>query len=203
MGRVYKSSRLSDLLFAEPDLITVASRVGLHLGAGDASIAEVCRDRGVDAEFLTFIINGYLGEEREELPEGVIRADVVEYLRRTNDYYRESQLPNIERHFRALMHISQGQESNLSLMLSLFMEVKEELLQRMSDDDNAGYLFERLNDSERDAQIEDQLHDLAGFFIVHLKGEYDSNLCRAVVTAIKTLTKDFRHNRRLRDLMSR
>lgn len=202
MGRVYKSSRLSDLLFEEPDLITVVSRVGINLGVGDSSIADVCRQYGVNVCFLTFVINGYLEEDMDGLPSGVDSSDVCDYLRRTNDYYRDSQLPNIERHFRALMQMSQGKESNLNLMHTLFMEVKGLLLNRVCEDERSGYSPIRLKDTELDAQIEDQLHDLAGFFIVHLKGDYDSNLCRAVVTAIKTLSRDYRHNRHLRRLVS-
>ena len=35
-------------------------------------------------------------------------------------------------------------------------------------------------------------------FVIHLKGEYDVNLCHAVLVAIMTLQKDIKQNNRIR-----
>ena len=48
-------------------------------------------------------------------------------------------------------------------------------------------------------EMEERLHDLLCFFVVHLRGEYDPNLCVAVVTALSSLDKDYRQNNRIRN----
>jgi regulator of cell morphogenesis and NO signaling len=47
--------------------------------------------------------------------------------------------------------------------------------------------------------IEDKLNDLKSFFIIHLKGKYDVNLCQAVVSSIIALEKDLKQNNRIRE----
>ena len=46
--------------------------------------------------------------------------------------------------------------------------------------------------------IEQKLSDLKSMFIIHLSGEYDENLCLAVVFAIIRLEKDIIQNNRIR-----
>ena len=46
--------------------------------------------------------------------------------------------------------------------------------------------------------MEEKIDDLLSFFVMHLKGEYEPNLCVAVVTAIFALRKDIRQNNRIR-----
>ena len=48
------------------------------------------------------------------------------------------------------------------------------------------------------ANIEEKLNDLINMFVIHLKGEYDVNLCHAVLVAIMTLQKDIKQNNRIR-----
>ncbi len=48
-------------------------------------------------------------------------------------------------------------------------------------------------------QIEEKLSDLRNMFIKHLTGDYDLNLCYAVLTAIFALEKDLRQNNRIRN----
>ena len=50
-------SRLSTLLFENPELITVVNRFGITLGVGDKSIESLCRRNGADPEFGVAIIN--------------------------------------------------------------------------------------------------------------------------------------------------
>lgn len=52
--------------------------------------------------------------------------------------------------------------------------------------------------SENNDNIEDKLNDLINMFVIHLKGEYDVNLCHAVLIAIMSLQKDIKQNNRIR-----
>ena len=52
--------------------------------------------------------------------------------------------------------------------------------------------------TEDNDNIEDKLNDLINMFVIHLKGEYDVNLCHAVLVAIMTLQKDIKQNNRIK-----
>ena len=59
-SRLFSSdSRLSDLVTAHPSLLAMLTRLGISLGFGDRSIADVCESSGVDAEFFLLICNVY------------------------------------------------------------------------------------------------------------------------------------------------
>ena len=47
--------------------------------------------------------------------------------------------------------------------------------------------------------IEDKLSDLKNMFVIHLRGDYDRNLCQAVLFAIISFEKDIRQNNRIRN----
>ena len=47
--------------------------------------------------------------------------------------------------------------------------------------------------------LEDKIKDLISFFVIHLKGDFDKNLCVAVISAIFILEKDIRQTNRIRD----
>ena len=213
-----KSTKLCDILFHEPEAITVINRFGIFLGVGDESVESICNARGVDPVFFLSIINTYLNEDY--FPENILKSVnlrlIVDYLRKTDTYYEQFQLPNIERHFNSLVSHSRPDNNNLPLLRRFFIQMKGELLANIRNDREVRFplllkleqgreqltadditIFSAILD-EDGYPIEDKLADLLSFFIIHLRGEYDANLCRAVVSAIFTLDKDIRQNNRIR-----
>lgn len=164
--------------------------------------------------FLT-ILNAYIHESffPEKSFDSFGAQEVIDYLRKTNSYYLQSQLPNIERHFRALIGHS-DKNNNLPLLLNLYNEVKAEIVNRIENDNNRWFdeiikMEEAVNTeaiaidpqatSSASDSIEDKLSDLKNMFVIHLRGEYDRNLCHAVLFAIISLEKDIRQNNRIRN----
>lgn len=198
--------KIADLIFVDPAIITVLNRFDIFLGVGDKSIAEVCSANKLDTTFFTAILNTYLNEDY--FPEKIFKSadisTIITYLKKTNTYYREFQLPNIERHFSSLMMHS-AQSGNLHLLKKFFTEMSHELLTKIEYDEQK--VFPSMLKSEMPTDnnitdgrlVEDKLNDLLSFFVIHLKGDYDVNLCRAVVTALFTLSKDIRQNNRIRE----
>lgn len=129
-------------------------------------------------------------------------GDVVDYLRKTNNSYLRNQLPNIERHFAALISRSNS-NNNLPLLFNFYREVKTEIERRIDSDNQwfdaiisaeqsnsevsvAGNAVQAESDS-----IEDKLSDLINMFVIHLRGDYDRNLCHAVLFAVISLERTF------------
>lgn len=209
------SSTLAEAIFATPSLIPVINRFGILLGVGDASVAEVCRRHDIDTEFFLAIVNTFLNDDYfpDTLSGALPLGKVLEYLHLTDRYYAEVQLPNIERHFQALLH-SSPEKNNLPLLQRFFLEMKSELLSCIEFDNLTAFplirsilsygkatagMSESLPDSLARRGVVEKVDDLSAFFVIHLKGDYNRNLCMAVVSAVFHLSRDIRQNNRIRE----
>ena len=210
---VNNDSKLSDIVLGDPSVVTVFNRFGISLGVGDHTVTTMCHRQGLDTDFFITILNTYLFPDffPEKIMESFKASVIIDYLNKTNTYYEQFQIPNIERHFSFLLQKSNSANSNLTLMMRFFIEVKTELRARIDDDRNR-WFPEVLKHRDACAQecpipkfdddsdsIEDKIDDLINMFVIHLKGEYDINLCQAVLIALFSLKKDITQNNRIRN----
>jgi len=203
-----KESKLADAVLTNPQLIPVINRLGVSLGVGDSSIGSICANAGIDTVFFLSVVNTFLDEDYFPVnPRGTFTLEkTVDYLEKTSRFYQMVQLPNIERHFNSLL-IRSGKDNNLVLLQKFFIEMKNQLSDCLSYETEtffpslkagkAGVGKDKL--AAGYAEVEEKLHDLLYFFVVHLRGDYDRNLCMAVVTAVFSLEKDYRQNNRIRN----
>lgn len=201
-------SKLSDAIMAHPSLIPVINRLGVVLGVGDKSVGTVCAQIHISSDFFLSVINTFIDDEY--LPMNARDAFSIEmtvdYLRKTSMYYRLVQLPNIDRHFNSLIARS-GSDNNLQLLKKFYSDMKGELEHCLKMEEEhvpvtieKGVLTPELEEIvEGYGEVEEKLHDLLTFFVVHLRGSYDKNLCMAVVSAVLSLEKDIRQNNRIRN----
>lgn len=216
MAVVDNKTRLCDLVLKDPNIITVYNRFGIKLGVEDKSISDVCTELGLDSAFFATILNVYLNEEY--FPERILStfsaSTIVGYLKKTNKYYVNYQLPNIERHFNLLIGKSNMANCNLPLIKDFFNEVKSELISRIDEDENQWFpeiinkeievghtaTDMEINHFAHDSDtVEDKIDDLINMLIIHLKGDHDLNLCHAVVFAVFSLKKEISKNNRIRN----
>lgn len=216
MALVNLDTKLCDLVINDPSVITVINRFNIALGVGDKSINTICKAKDIDIDFFLTILNTFINEEY--FPEKTLKsfsaAKIINYLNKTNDYYQRFQLPNIERHFDSLISRSNSGNNNLELMRKFFVEMKQELLLRIENDKTHWFPsiialeseiskiyceeFNIVYDKNENDMIEEKLSDLKNMFVIHLSGEYDINLCHAVLFAIISLEKDIKQNNRIR-----
>lgn len=213
MGLVNSESKLSDIIISEPSVITVLNRFNIKLGVGDKTIQNICKEMNIDIEFFVTILNTYIN--KDYFPETTLKlfkaSSIISYLVKTNNYYTHFQIANIERHFHLLLKHSDGSNNNLPLMLRFFNELKEDIAQRINYD-NTVWFPHILSLEENDAAlerntpttnyndtIEEKLNDLKSMLVIHLSGDYDQNLCHAVIFAIISLEKDIIQNNRIRN----
>lgn len=194
MKLVSSHIKLADIIFHDPAAITVLNRFGIRLGVGSATLGQACALRNLDAPFVEAILNISLNEDY--FPERALKTFTLplleEYLLGTDRYYTRMQLPNIARHLDSLIsHSSDG--GNLELLRGFFGDLSRELTARAEAELKAGHC---LTDDWQ--PVSDTISDLLSFFVVHLRGECDENLCNAVVNAIFTLDHDLRQTARIR-----
>lgn len=209
-------TKLCEVIVDEPSVVPVINRFDIVLGVGDRTIKSICKEKGIDTSFFITILNAFIHESffLENVTGAFNAGDVVDYLRKTNNSYLRNQLPNIERHFAALISRSDS-NNNLPLLFNFYREVKTEIERRIDSDNQwfdaiisaeqsnsevsvAGNAIQAESDS-----IEDKLSDLINMFVIHLRGDYDRNLCHAVLFAVISLEKDIRQNNRIRNRVLR
>ena len=216
MALVTPDTKLCEVIVDEPSVVPVINRFDIVLGVGDRTIKSICKEKGIDTSFFITILNAFIHESffLENVTGAFNAGDVVDYLRKTNNSYLRNQLPNIERHFAALISRSDS-NNNLPLLFNFYREVKTEIERRIDSDNQwfdaiisaeqsnsevsvAGNAVQAESDS-----IEDKLSDLINMFVIHLRGDYDRNLCHAVLFAVISLEKDIRQNNRIRNRVRR
>ncbi|MGN0211989.1 MAG: helix-turn-helix transcriptional regulator [Muribaculaceae bacterium] len=187
---VNKDTKLHDVVIGEPSVIAVLSRFGITLGIGDKSVMQICSERNVDMPFFAAILNSYISPEFVAGNVFSQHLDAsIQYLDKTVDYYNRFLIPNVEQHFNLLIRRNTSINSNLELMRKFFYEVKDELLSHMAAKGSGTH---KPCDS-----IEEKLNDLVSMFVIHLSGNYDINLCQAVLFAIIGLRKDISQYNRI------
>lgn len=216
MALVTPDTKLCEVIVDEPSVVPVINRFDIVLGVGDRTIKSICKEKGIDTSFFITILNAFIHESffLENVTGAFNAGDVVDYLRKTNNSYLRNQLPNIERHFAALISRSDS-NNNLPLLFNFYREVKTEIERRIDSDNqwfDAIISAEQSNSevsvagnavqAEPDS-IEDKLSDLINMFVIHLRGDYDRNLCHAVLFAVISLEKDIRQNNRIRNRVLR
>ena len=220
MALINAESKLCDVILNEPSLIPVINRFGIILGVGDKNIRTVCEEKNLDCEFFVTILNTFINEDY--FPENRLKSfcatQIVDYLTQTNTYYQQFQIPNIERHFNSLINQSDSDNNNLELMKQFFEELKKELLTRIEKDRTQWFpairaAAEALHgesygdhiryDHDEADSLEEKLDDLKSLFIIHLRGEYDLNLCHGVIFALYSLEKDIKQHNRIRNRILR
>lgn len=216
MALVTHDTKLCEVIVDEPSVVPVINRFDIVLGVGDRTIKSICKEKGIDTSFFITILNAFIHESffLENVTGAFNAGDVVDYLRKTNNSYLRNQLPNIERHFAALISRSDS-NNNLPLLFNFYREVKTEIERRI-DSDNQWFdaiISAEQSDSEvsiagnavqaESDSIEDKLSDLINMFVIHLRGDYDRNLCHAVLFAVISLEKDIRQNNRIRNRVLR
>lgn len=216
MALVTPDTKLCEVIVDEPSVVPVINRFDIVLGVGDRTIKSICKEKGIDTSFFITILNAFIHESffLENVTGAFNAGDVADYLRKTNNSYLRNQLPNIERHFAALISRSDS-NNNLPLLFNFYREVKTEIERRIDSDNQwfdaiisaeqsnsevsvAGNAVQAESDS-----IEDKLSDLINMFVIHLRGDYDRNLCHAVLFAVISLEKDIRQNNRIRNRVLR
>ena len=216
MALVTPDTKLCEVIVDEPSVVPVINRFDIVLGVGDRTIKSICKEKGIDTSFFITILNAFIHESffLENVTGAFNAGDVVDYLRKTNNSYLRNQLPNIERHFAALISRSDS-NNNLPLLFNFYREVKTEIERRIDSDNQwfdaiisaeqsnsevsiAGNAVQAESDS-----IEDKLSVLINMFVIHLRGDYDRNLCHAVLFAVISLEKDICQNNRIRNRVLR
>lgn len=183
------SSVLSEVVEENHQLIPVINRFGIKLGLGDKTIGEICKSNNINTEFFLAILNTFLNEDyfpEKKLQKFDIEL-VVKYIKQTDAYLIHGQLHNLEKHLNAFLSMSDANNAQLKLISRLFCEFKEELIDQIERGMVKGDTPLAL------------LTDLKSIIIKHISGNFNENMCYAVIFTIDSFQKDLEKHNRIRE----
>ena len=206
-SRLFSSdSRLSDLITAHPSLLSLLTRLGLSLGFGDRSIADVCDASGVDTDFFLLICNVYTFNNYVPSTAAILGTDMtglVPYLEKSHRYYVDKRLPHIERHLDAIACQLQGRI--WQVFISFFKQYKQEVETHFSHEEQDVFPhIQALMGGQRDttysigeflhthSDIEGKLDDLLNIVFKYLPPQVDDDDVLDVVYDILRLSEDLK-----------
>ena len=191
------------------------NRFGIRLGVGDETVMALCEANDIDTDFFLTIVNTFINEDYfpEKKLQNFHLTQIIDYLKQTNRYYLQYQLPNIDRHLQLFIHTSGGSNASLQLLGNIFASFREKLCGRIQTDEKEWFpQLLSLGEKEQnrrntrskrsvdtDESIEAMMDDMRNIIIKHLTGVYDENLCYAVLFAIDALGRDIRQHNRIRN----
>lgn len=182
------TTQLSTLIAKYNNLVPVINRFGVKLGLGDKTVSDICNEYSINEDFFLTIINTYLNEDffPEKRLQGFDLNLVVDYLQKTDNYYIKGHLPNIEKHLNAFIAMSDPENRQLELIRKLFIEFKNEFLTRVGDG------LSGLTKNDKSYLL---LVDIKTILIKHISGNFNENLCYAVLFSIDSMQDDlYKHN---------
>ena len=199
-------ARLSDLITAHPSLLSIITRLGVPLGFGDRSIADVCETSGVDTAFFLLICNvytftGYVPSTATIL--GTDMTGLVPYLERSHKYYAGKRLPHIECHLDAIATKLGGRIGQV--FISFFKEYKRDVEAHFLHEEKDVFphirmLMQGKNDTsysirdflQNHSDIEGKLDDLLNIIFKYLPPQDDDDNVLDVVDDILRLSGDLK-----------
>ena len=206
-SRLFASeSRLSDLITAHPSLLSLLTRLGISLGFGDRSIADVCEASGVDTGFFLLICNAYTFNNYVPSTAAILGTDMtglVPYLEKSHRYYVDKRLPHIERHLDTIASQLQGRLGQV--FISFFKQYKHEVESHFSHEEqdvfphinalmrgqrDTSYSIGEFLDTHSD--IEGKLDDLLNIVFKYLPPQVDDDNVMDVVYDILRLSEDLK-----------
>jgi len=196
--------KLSDLLFANYNLLLILSRFGIKLGFGEKSVENVCKQYNVSVSLFLMVANVSTYEDyfpnKLEI-ESLNVDELIDYLHASHQYYLENKIYTIENQLRNLYP---NNENGYGEMINrFFSEYEQEVANHFDYEENTVFPYIKdllrqksnvnyhINQFEKNhSDIEDKLTDLINILIKYLPENERNEAKEMVLFDIFLFTKD-------------
>ena len=217
-----RDTPLADAIHANYLLIPVINRFGIPLGFGDRTVKEVCRSHRIDPDFFLAIINVF--SHPQYFPERTLLTFsplvILSYLQKTHAYYRDTQIPVIERLLRQLISRGGKHRRELLVVRRFFLEYKRELLAHLDREEritfphirNVARRYGRRRPARTSAgaysmetygrehnNVDEKLWDLKNILIKYLPDSIDGTIGNTEICEVFRLEQDIRDHTRIEE----
>lgn len=217
--------KMADVIHLDYSLLPIINRFGIQLGFGDQTLQEICDQKNINKAFLLEILNafhnpGYFPEINLQK----FSTDLIlEYLKKTHEYYLENRIPQLESLIGELIENTQTGNQGISLLQQFFNDYKKELTDHIDREEEKVYPYvdklekavrekslpEELLSQVRDYSIDDfasehdnveeKLFDLKNIIIKYLPTTGNNDLCNTILSLLFELEKDLNDHARIED----
>lgn len=190
MSYITKETILAQVLAQHHILIPIVNRFGIRLGVGDKTIENICDEQDLNIDFILTIMNVYLDESyvSDSDLSNLELEPIATYFNETIQNYLQSLVPNIEKHLYAFIALSDPNNKELRVLQKVFFQFKEELTQHLEK-----------GLKHTGAYPHELLRDIKSILIKHVTGNFNQNLCYAVIFSVGSLESDLIIHNRLRN----
>jgi regulator of cell morphogenesis and NO signaling len=210
-----ENSTVSEIIEADYNILPLLNRFGTGLGDGDKTVQDTCGENGINPDFFLLVINIFIHKDYHPESNAIhFTPDmIIDYLRKTHNYYIEYILPELDLLFTELMSVCSGNCTDLSLINRFYKQYKKELISHIEDEENrvfpyalqlasgkketSGYTISRFEAEH--SNVEEKLSDLRMLLIKNLGPGYDQNLCNEFFFALARFEDDITDHARLED----
>ena len=198
--------KMADLLDLDFSLVGVFNRLRLNFGAGEATVLEVCREAGIDAETFLLICRVYAVESYRPGQEALNAAhlqDIVHYLRLSHSYYTDVMLPQMASALEEMLKPCEKRWKET--IRSFFADYKEELAKHFDYEESTvfpyvesllshskGQKFSIGEYQENHSNVEEKLLDLKNLIIKYMPPEGNQEAAYRALFHIYSLENDLR-----------
>lgn len=198
------STKLADLIDLNYHLLGVLSRLGISLGFGENTIAEVCRKQNINVCSFLLICHIYSSDSyipSQNLMAGASAADIVRYLHVSHSFYMSSDMSSLEKNLEAMTVSCSGIQKNL--IKKFFADYKAEVESHFSYEEEVVFPYvlaltagKRISDysieqfEDNHSNINDKLNDLKNIVMKYLPDTCDTVLRNNVLYHLFLLEND-------------
>jgi len=199
--------KMADMIASNYDLILMLPRFGIHLGFGEKTVKEVCRDYGIDDHFFLTVCNIYTFDDYRPDDEESARIDnrlVAEHLRASHRYYLEERLPHLQNH---LDHITENAGHSGEILRKYYADYCREVREHVRrEEKNLTQMLEggsAVNEHylKSHDNIRDKLNDLTQIIYKYLPGERLTEEMMELVFDILQLSRDLEKHAMIEELL--
>jgi regulator of cell morphogenesis and NO signaling len=218
--------KMADVIHMNYLLLPVINRFGIELGFGDQTVEQVCARQNVNLSFFLDITNAYHDESyfpKEKMRSYPVKL-MVDYLKKTHDYYREKLLLETEKMVEDLLASCPEDCENLGMIEDFFKKYKKELekhlqneeekffpyVKALTEDQNQKKSLQSLREaygfsydahSEEHDNVISKMLDLKNIIIKYLPPNYDTATCNNLLYWLFVFEEDLKDHERLEDII--
>lgn len=195
--------KIYELIDAAPMLLSLFSRLNIHLPFGDISIAEMCRRDGYNPQLFIVLCAMHIDLRHRPADEEItpeMLPEVIAYLRASHRYYAEHMLPHTARHLEEILSYCDNLSERVlrgfyddytRYIKSHFEEEEREIFTLMErGEQNANFsLFDMPH-----ADIDDRSNDIASLIVKSLPEAAPTPLRCAMLKDVYELRDDLRRH---------
>ena len=223
---IKESTQLADAIHDNYLLLSILNRFGIHLGFGNKTVEQICKELDVNKQFFLEIVNSF--SDPEYFPESELKSFplqlIIEYIGKSHDYYIKNKFPKIELMIQNLLDDAPEQHKNqYRLIAKFYKEYKDEFIVQIDVEDknvhpyilkiNEAYQQDKLTDeiidlvkketinkyADHHDNLEDKLFDLKNLIIKYLPPSEDYSLSNSILYELFRLERDLNDHSRIED----